>query len=155
KTIKGLEVLRDVEVGAGASQTLVERHAKGLGELRECRDAGELLTILVILLVFKVPEPFVLDEIATCPSATDLAVEGRLLIVRFEQSQIRGEILVAEEGEARSVNRITPASRDDVYSAARSQVGAGVKCRAADLEFLDGLVGDVGRGGAYCFVGNV
>src|SRR5580692_11854292 len=43
----------------------------------------------------------------------------------------------------------------DVYGARRSQLGGHVQTRLADLKFLDGARGNVGRGRSHSFIGNV
>src|SRR4029434_9393951 len=68
--VEEFEILSDVEVRAGPTQTLVERHAECFAELGKGGDAGELLAILIILLVLEVVEPLVLDEVAACPPST-------------------------------------------------------------------------------------
>src|SRR4030095_7182066 len=152
--IERLEVLRNVVVGARASQSFVERDGEGSVELWEGRNGGELLAVLVVVFVFGVPEPFVFDEVPSCAPAELLAVEGRFLGCRFGlvRPYVGGETLVAEESEPGTVNGVASAAVDDVDRAARSQVGAGVERRAADLKLLNCLVGDVGRGGTHPLV---
>src|SRR5215510_8598572 len=77
--VEGLQVLRDIEIGARPTQSLIQRYGESLGELREGRNGGELLSVLVVLLVLDVPKPFGLNEVSARTPATDLAIEGRLL----------------------------------------------------------------------------
>src|SRR5262249_29698763 len=84
EAIERLEILRDVVIGASAAQSFVEGDAEVAVEfrVREGRNGRGLLAILVIMLVFDVPEPFVFNEVSARVPASLLPVEWRLGGVR-------------------------------------------------------------------------
>src|SRR5262249_46041821 len=135
---------------------LAQRHGEVIGELREGRNGGELLAVLPGTFPFNVPEEAILDDVTAQSSAEVLALEGRVIPPRGSiQTPVRGVRLIAEEAEAGAMNLVAASAGDDVDRAARSQVGARIERRTADLELLDRLVGDVRRSGAYRLVGDV
>src|SRR5262245_24019011 len=127
--IEELRILSQRKIGTNSGQSLIERHCKNIGIFWENPYGSELLPILIILLVFDMPEPFIFDEIAPGAAAEDLAIifglfrGWRGLI----EAQVRGKFLIPEKTKTCAVEGIGAGFRDDVDCTARCQIGAHIE----------------------------
>jgi hypothetical protein len=108
EAIKSAQLARQLRIYPSADERLIKRHGERPGELWEVWGARELLTILVVALIFNVPEEFVPDQETADPATQNLPVKRRLRRRRFSliQTQVRSVSFIPKEPETGAMNAV-------------------------------------------------
>src|SRR6476620_1391180 len=157
KTVESAEAVCPLPIQTTPGHSLIQRDGEGPAELGKAWRAGELLTVLIVALVFNMPKELVLHQESAAAAAEQLPIKRRLRNrwLRLVQTQVRGVFLISKKTETTSMKFIAATSGDYVHSSARGEIGRNIHTRTTDLEFLNRFVGNIDGRSSHRFVGYV